>query len=87
MRMPLAYLGLYSLYAATTPQPRLNLRSTCSADDRGMPSTRRSDIELSCSCCGGRFVYSAGEQELLAIRGVNRQPRACPTCRKLPGHV
>jgi hypothetical protein len=54
---------------------------------RGMPSIRRSDIELSCTCCGARFVYSAGEQELLAVRGVSRQPRACPACRKLLGRA
>jgi len=50
-----------------------------------MLSTRHSDIELSCACCGDRFVYSAGEQELLAVRGVHRQPRECPPCRKLLG--
>jgi hypothetical protein len=50
-----------------------------------MASTRHSDIELSCTCCGDRFVYSAGEQELFAVRGVCRQPRECPSCRKLLG--
>jgi Probable zinc-ribbon domain len=52
-----------------------------------MSSTRHPDIELRCACCGDRFVYSAGEQELLALRGVSRQPRACPTCRKLLGRL
>jgi hypothetical protein len=52
-----------------------------------MPSIRRPDVELSCTCCGDRFVYSAGEQELFALRGVSRQPRACPACRKLLGRV
>ena len=51
-----------------------------------MSSLRHSDLELSCRCCGDRFVYSAGEQELSALRGIRREPRECPTCRKLLGH-
>jgi hypothetical protein len=50
-----------------------------------MPSTRRSDLELRCAQCDDRFVYSAGEQELHAVRGVACEPRECPTCRKLLG--
>ena len=51
----------------------------------GMHSSRHPDVELSCTCCGDRFVYSAGEQELHAVRGVASQPRECPACRKLLG--
>jgi Probable zinc-ribbon domain len=51
-----------------------------------MSSTRHSDLLLRCSCCGDSFVYSAGEQELHAVRGVKREPNACPACRKLLGH-
>jgi len=51
-----------------------------------MPSIRHSDVELRCICCGDPFVYSAGEQELFALRGVLREPHECPTCRKLLGH-
>lgn len=51
-----------------------------------MSVTRHSDVELRCACCGDAFVYSAGEQELHAVRGVARQPRECPSCRKLLGH-
>ena len=50
-----------------------------------MSSNRHSDVELHCNCCGDRFVYSAGEQELHAVRGVSRQPSECPNCRKLLG--
>jgi hypothetical protein len=50
-----------------------------------MPSTRHSDVELCCTCCGDSFVYSAGEQELHAVRGVAREPHQCPSCRKLLG--
>ncbi len=52
-----------------------------------MSSTRHSDVELRCTCCGDRFVYSAGEQELHAVRGVAREPRECPTCRRLLGRA
>jgi hypothetical protein len=48
-------------------------------------STRHADVELSCTCCGDSFVYSAGEQELHAVRGVAHEPRQCPNCRKLLG--
>ena len=52
-----------------------------------MSPIRHSDVELRCTCCGDRFVYSAGEQELHAVRGVAREPRECPTCRKLLGRA
>lgn len=51
-----------------------------------MFATRPTDLELRCACCGDRFVYSAGEQELRAVRGVAHEPRACPPCRKRLGH-
>jgi hypothetical protein len=35
-----------------------------------MSSTRHSDLQLCCTCCGDNFVYSAGEQELHAVRGI-----------------
>jgi hypothetical protein len=47
-----------------------------------MSCTHPSDVELHCTCCGETFVYSAGEQELHAVRGVVREPRTCPTCRR-----
>jgi hypothetical protein len=50
-----------------------------------MSSIRHADLELHCACCGDSFVYSAGEQELQVIRGVAREPRVCPACRKLLG--
>jgi hypothetical protein len=50
-----------------------------------MRETRRADQELRCGCCGESFVFSAGEQELHEVRGVRREPSACPACRKLLG--
>ncbi|HEY3063624.1 MAG TPA: zinc-ribbon domain containing protein [Chloroflexota bacterium] len=52
---------------------------------RAMLLIRHADVELRCRCCGGNFVYSAGEQELNAIRGVTHEPSVCPSCRKLVG--
>src|SRR5438552_967058 len=57
------------------------------ASIHGMSSSGHSDVELSCTCCGQRFVYTAGEQELHAVRGVVCRPRECPTCRRLLGHL
>jgi hypothetical protein len=65
--------------SSTTLQP-----STCSM--RCMSPIRHADRVLHCHCCGQRFVYSAGEQELHAVRGVAREPRVCPACRKLVGN-
>jgi Probable zinc-ribbon domain len=52
-----------------------------------MYSTRNADVELRCICCGEGFVYTAGEQELHAVRGVRRVPRECPSCRRLLGRT
>lgn len=38
------------------------------------------DLQVACAHCGGVFVFSAGEQELLAVRGLNRRPERCPRC-------
>jgi hypothetical protein len=52
-----------------------------------MVMIRRADVELRCRSCGESFVYSAGEQELHEVRGVHREPSACPGCRKLLGRA
>jgi hypothetical protein len=52
-----------------------------------MSPTRHQDVELCCTCCGQTFVYSAGEQELHAVRGVASEPRHCSPCRKLRGRA
>jgi len=38
------------------------------------------DKKLSCSTCGDGFVFTAGEQEYLALRGVESEPATCPLC-------
>src|SRR5919199_6355105 len=42
------------------------------------------DQQLICRLCGETFVFTAGEQELLRLRGVDRVPTRCPVCRRRP---
>ena len=38
------------------------------------------DGPCSCTACGDGFVFSAGEQELHRLRGIDAQPEHCPSC-------
>jgi CxxC-x17-CxxC domain-containing protein len=40
------------------------------------------DKVLRCRECGAEFVFSAGEQEFYASRGLMNEPGRCPTCRQ-----
>ncbi len=40
-----------------------------------------SDKVLNCRECGKDFVWTAGEQEFYASRGLMNQPGRCPECR------
>jgi len=40
------------------------------------------DKTLTCVECGASFVFSAGEQEFFAERGLNSPPKRCKACRK-----
>jgi CxxC-x17-CxxC domain-containing protein len=40
------------------------------------------DRTLTCVQCGAQFVFSAGEQEFFAQRGLASEPRRCAGCRK-----
>lgn len=40
------------------------------------------DKELVCAECSSTFVFTAGEQEFYAGRGLTNEPRRCPTCRQ-----
>lgn len=42
------------------------------------------DQTLTCRLCGGVFVFSAGEQELQWLRGIDRRPTRCSVCRRRP---
>lgn len=39
------------------------------------------DKVLQCRECGVEFVWSAGEQEFYASRGLMNEPGRCPACR------
>ncbi len=39
------------------------------------------DKTLNCRDCGTDFVFTAGEQEFYATRGLQNEPGRCPECR------
>ncbi|MGH2442282.1 MAG: zinc-ribbon domain containing protein [Chloroflexota bacterium] len=39
------------------------------------------DKVLSCRDCGSEFVWTAGEQEFYASKGLQNSPSRCPSCR------
>jgi CxxC-x17-CxxC domain-containing protein len=39
------------------------------------------DKTLTCRDCGQPFVFTAGEQEFYASRGLMNEPGRCPNCR------
>ncbi len=39
------------------------------------------DKTLTCRECGAEFVFTAGEQEFFAMRGLMNEPSRCPACR------
>ncbi len=40
------------------------------------------DKEIACRECGGRFVFTAGEQEFYASKGFINEPTRCPAQRR-----
>jgi CxxC-x17-CxxC domain-containing protein len=40
------------------------------------------DRTMACRDCGQDFVWTAGEQEFYAQRGLTNEPRRCPDCRR-----
>jgi CxxC-x17-CxxC domain-containing protein len=39
------------------------------------------DLTLYCRDCNSEFVFTVGEQEFYASRGLTNQPSRCPECR------
>ena len=39
------------------------------------------DITLTCRDCGNEFIFSAGEQEFYAEKGLQNKPQRCKACR------
>ena len=44
------------------------------------------DQNLICEECGKEFVFSAGEQEFYAQKGLQNTPKRCQDCRKARKH-
>jgi len=42
-----------------------------------------SDKTLKCRECGLDFVFTAGEQEFYASKGLQNEPQRCPSCRAI----
>ena len=40
------------------------------------------DEKLICEDCGAEFVFTAGEQEFYAEKGLTNKPKRCNDCRK-----
>lgn len=40
------------------------------------------DDKLKCEECGSEFIFTAGEQEFYAEKGLTNTPKRCPDCRK-----
>jgi CxxC-x17-CxxC domain-containing protein len=40
-----------------------------------------SDRELTCRDCGSTFIFTSGEQEFYATKGLQHDPVRCPSCR------
>ena len=40
------------------------------------------DETLKCEDCGKEFIFSVGEQEFYAEKGLVNKPKRCPECRK-----
>jgi hypothetical protein len=52
-----------------------------------MTSLALVDQHFECRLCGENFVFTAGEQELQHIRGVQRIPTRCSACFRRPPTV
>ena len=44
------------------------------------------DKTLICRDCGREFIFTAGEQEFFAERGLENEPQRCPDCRRARKH-
>lgn len=40
------------------------------------------DEKLVCEDCGSEFIFTEGEQEFYAEKGLVNKPKRCPDCRK-----
>ncbi len=45
------------------------------------------DRALTCTDCGGEFVFSAGEQVFFQVMQFQNEPKRCPPCRAKHRHA
>lgn len=50
------------------------------------PAMSYADKEIPCRDCGGRFLFTAGEQEFYASKGFMNEPTRCPARRRARKH-
>lgn len=43
---------------------------------------QENDEKIVCKICGKEFVFSKGEQEFFAQKGLQNIPKSCPKCRE-----
>jgi CxxC-x17-CxxC domain-containing protein len=41
------------------------------------------DKVLACRECGASFIFTSGEQEFFAMKGLQNEPGRCPGCRSI----
>lgn len=56
-------------------------RAETLSDPREVGGVSYTDKVLRCRECGADFVFSAGEQEFYALKGLVNEPGRCPDCR------
>jgi len=39
-------------------------------------------VKIICKICGKEFIFSKGEQEFFAEKGLKNIPKSCPECRE-----
>ena len=45
------------------------------------------DRSLTCRDCSESFLFSSGEQQFFASKGLVNEPQRCPTCRSAAKHA
>ena len=63
-----------------SPSPR-NSTVQIGPGERGWRDRVYADKTISCRDCGMDFVFSAGEQQFYAEKGLLNEPQRCPSCR------
>jgi CxxC-x17-CxxC domain-containing protein len=60
---------------------RRRLRTLAHSHEPGRYEQVYEDRDLTCRDCGEAFVFSSGEQQFFAAKGLANDPVRCPSCR------